>query len=94
MFDTKAFKTLFDSKGMKQIQLAEMTKIPQNAISRYLQGIYQPKADRIKLLADALGVSVETLTIKEITNSDLVQNQKRQICYCPYCGEKLGGATG
>ena len=89
MFDNKVFKTLLYSKGIKQTQLAEMTKIPQNAISRYLQGVYQPKADRIKLLADALEVSVETLSIKKANDNEPAKNQKRQLCFCPFCGEKL-----
>ena len=68
MLDIKTLKTLLDNKGIKQAQLSRMTNIPRNSMCRYLSGEVQPKADKIKLLADALGVSMESLLIMEIPN--------------------------
>ena len=46
-----------DLRGLRAVDLVEMTDIPKGAISYYLAGRSQPKADRIYLLARALDVS-------------------------------------
>lgn len=43
-------------RGMKQSELCEKTKIPKSALSEYLKGLYEPKQDRLVIMADALGV--------------------------------------
>ena len=95
MFNHVLFKILLDKKGIKQAQLARITGIPRNSICRYLSGDVQPKADKVKLLAEALGVSMESLLIKdaaELANASTpTPKQKRQPCFCPFCGEKLSG---
>ena len=92
MFNTEIFKTLLDSRGIKQSQLSRMTDIPRNLICRYLSGKVQPKADKVKLLATALGVPMETLLVKEADEIPApVQRPKRQLCFCPNCGVGLEG---
>ena len=93
MFDHNALKSLMREKGIKQLDLEAMTRIPQNTLSRYVQGVYKPKPARVKLLADALGVSVEFLTIKEVADDMPAAPKQKQICFCPFCGEKLGGVV-
>ena len=44
-------------KGMKQADLCQITKIPKSAISQYISGAFEPKQDRIYLIAKALNVS-------------------------------------
>jgi transcriptional regulator with XRE-family HTH domain len=44
-------------KGMKQSDLCRLTKIPKSALSQYISGAYEPKQDRIYLMAQALNVS-------------------------------------
>lgn len=44
-------------KGMKQSDLCRLTKIPKSAISQYISGAFEPKQDRIYLIAKALNVS-------------------------------------
>ena len=44
-------------RNMRQSDLAEMTKIPKSSLSLYLKGAYEPKDDRIYILAKALQVS-------------------------------------
>ena len=44
-------------RNMKQAELAEMTGIPKSAISHYISGSFEPKQDRIYLMAQALNVS-------------------------------------
>lgn len=44
-------------RNMKQSELCEITKIPKSAISQYISGAFEPKQDRIYLIAQALDVS-------------------------------------
>ena len=43
-------------RGMKQSELCEKTKIPKSAISQYLSGLFEPKQDRLYIIAKALNV--------------------------------------
>lgn len=43
-------------RGMKQYELCEKTKIPKSAISQYLSGLFEPKQDRLHIIAQALDV--------------------------------------
>ena len=43
-------------RGMKQSDLCEKTKIPKSAISQYVSGSFEPKQDRLFLIAQALDV--------------------------------------
>ena len=42
---------------MKQSELCNLTGIPKSAISQYISGAFEPKQDRIFLIAQALDVS-------------------------------------
>lgn len=44
-------------KGIKQSDLCRLTKIPKSALSQYISGAFEPKQDRIYLMAQALNVS-------------------------------------
>ena len=44
-------------KGIKQSDLCRLTKIPKSALSQYISGAFEPKQDRIYLIAQALNVS-------------------------------------
>ena len=44
-------------RKMKQIELCEKTNIPKSAMSQYIKGSFEPKQDRIFLIAQALNVS-------------------------------------
>ena len=43
-------------RGMKQFELCEKTGIPKSAISQYLSGLFEPKQDRLYIIAQALNV--------------------------------------
>lgn len=49
--------TALTIRNMKQSELCDLTKIPKSAISQYISGAFEPKQDRIYLIARALGVS-------------------------------------
>ncbi len=44
-------------RGMKQSELCEKTKIPKSAMSQYISGKFEPKQDRLYLIAKALDVN-------------------------------------
>jgi transcriptional regulator with XRE-family HTH domain len=44
-------------RGMKQSELCRITNIPKSAISQYISGCFEPKQDRIYLIAKTLDVS-------------------------------------
>ena len=50
-------KQALNIRGMKQSELCEITKIPKSAISQYISGAFEPKQDRVYLIAQALNVS-------------------------------------
>ena len=50
-------KQALDLRGMRAVDLVEKTGIPKGAISYYLAGRSQPKADRLYIIARALDVS-------------------------------------
>jgi transcriptional regulator with XRE-family HTH domain len=43
--------------GTKQIELSRLTKIDKGTINNYLWGKYEPKQDKLNIIADALDVS-------------------------------------
>ena len=43
-------------RGVKQSELCEITKIPKSAMSQYISGAFEPKQDRLHLIAQALDV--------------------------------------
>ena len=53
----KRLSTALNIKGMKQSELCQITKIPKSAVSQYVSGAFEPKQDRIYLMAKALNVS-------------------------------------
>lgn len=43
-------------RNMKQAELCERTKIPKSALSQYISGAFEPKQDRLLLMAQVLDV--------------------------------------
>jgi transcriptional regulator with XRE-family HTH domain len=44
-------------KGMRQAELCKLANVPKSSLSQYLSGDFEPKQDRIYLIAKALNVS-------------------------------------
>lgn len=75
-------KEALDMKKMRPVDLSEKTGIPKGAISYYLAGKSQPKADRLYQIGLALGVNESWLlgydvpaarTQEQKKNDELVQ---------------------
>lgn len=52
-------------RGIRQADLVERTGIDKGSLSSYMNGRYMPNAEKISLIAKALGVSVDYLLGKE-----------------------------
>ena len=50
-------KQAMEVRGIKAIELSKMTDINNSAISQYIKGTYEPKQDRIEIMAKALNVN-------------------------------------
>ena len=50
-------KEVLDKKGLRAVDLMDKTGVPKSAISFYLAGKSQPKADRLYIIAQALDIS-------------------------------------
>ena len=54
---SKRISKALSIRNMKQTDLCNITGIPKSAISQYISGAFEPKQDRIFLIANALDVS-------------------------------------
>lgn len=61
-------------KGMKQSDLCRLTKIPKSALSQYISGAFEPKQDRIYLMAQALNVNETWLMGLDVPMERQVKN--------------------
>lgn len=52
-------------RQLSQVQIAELTGISKASVSQYLSGKNLPRSENIKVIADALGVSVEYFDVLE-----------------------------
>lgn len=55
------YAALRDKLGQTDYQVALNTGIAAQTLSAWKQGVYKPKIDKIKTLADYFGVSIEEL---------------------------------
>ncbi len=74
---SETLKTLRESGGLTQEQLAERVKVTRQAVSRWETGETQPNTDTLKLLSALYGVSINTL----------LGSPRSLICQC--CGMPL-----
>ena len=49
-------KKALSIRNMKQSELCEKTKISKSVLSEYIKGVYEPKQDRVFIIAKALDV--------------------------------------
>lgn len=54
-------KTARKNAGLSQVQLAQKAGITKAAISRYESGLRKPRAEHLKAMAEALGISTDEL---------------------------------
>jgi len=53
-------KRLLEEKGIKQTELAARASIAQSSVSRYVNGLGEPKLRELHAISKALGVSMDS----------------------------------
>lgn len=69
-------KEVLDRKGLRAVDLMEMTGVPKSAISFYMAGKSKPKADRIYTIARALDISEAWLLGYEVPMARSLESKK------------------
>lgn len=58
------FKKLMDEKGITAYRVSKDTGIPQTTLSDWKNGRSKPKVEKLKILADYFGVTVDDFICK------------------------------
>lgn len=69
-------KEVLDRKGLRAVDLMEMTGVPKSAISFYMAGKSKPKADRIYIIAQALDISEAWLLGYDVPMARSIESKK------------------
>jgi transcriptional regulator with XRE-family HTH domain len=69
---SKHLKQLLDDHGFTVSMLSRQTKVPKQTITDWLAGTEPRKLTQIKAVADALGVSIDTLVFGPVPENRLV----------------------
>lgn len=84
-------RSLRESKGLSQNELAEKLFVSAQAVSKWETGRGLPDISLLEPLGEALGVSVSELVHGEaVTNRNRAGNMLRSLFYvCPICGNVI-----
>ena len=55
----KKYSKLRDEKGLTDYKVSKDTGIPTATLSSWKNNVYTPKVDKLKILADYFGVTIE-----------------------------------
>lgn len=69
-------KEVLDKKGLRAVDLMDKTGVPKSAISFYLAGKSQPKADRLYTIAQALDISEAWLLGYDVPMARSLESKK------------------
>lgn len=73
------YKRLLDEKGLKNSDISRATGISNMTLSDWKRGVSKPKSDKMKKIADFLGVSVEYLETGEEVKFEVPKFEKEHI---------------
>ena len=85
-------KFAMKAKNKKQVDIVKDTGISKGAFSSYLSGQYNPKADKMELIADSLDVDLRWLYGENVPMQTGSQGQEQALPYVFYnnsCSEYL-----
>lgn len=74
-------KKILSIRNIKQIELSRISGIPKSAISQYLRGSFEPKQDRLEVLARILNVSEAWLMGYDVPMNDCYSPDNSNLCY-------------
>lgn len=72
-------KEVLDKRGLRAVDLMDMTGVPKSAISFYLAGKSKPKADRIYIIAQALDISEAWLLGYDVPMARSLESKKNDV---------------
>ena len=64
------YSQLRDKKGVTDYEVAKCTGISTSTLTNWKYGRYTPKVDKLKILADYFGVSIEYFLDEEVSEKD------------------------
>ena len=84
-------KFAMKAKNKKQVDIVKDTGISKGAFSSYLSGQYNPKADKMELIADSLDVDLRWLYGQNVPMEHTTQNDNvlQYVFYNNTCSEYL-----
>lgn len=83
---SKRISRALSIRNMKQSELCNITGIPKSAMSQYISGAFEPKQDRMFLMAQALDVSEAWLMGFDVPmDKEIISPDKQDLTE----GEKL-----
>ena len=85
-------KFAMKAKNKKQVDIVKDTGISKGAFSSYLSGQYNPKTDKMELIADSLGVDLRWLYGENVPMQTGSQGAEKALPYVFYnnaCSEYL-----
>ena len=87
----KRIKFAMKAKNKKQVDIVKDTGISKGAFSSYLSGQYNPKADKMELIADSLDVDLRWLYGENVPMEHTSQNNNalQYVFYNNSCSEYL-----
>ena len=82
-------KFAMKAKNKKQVDIVKDTGISKGAFSSYLSGQYNPKADKMELIADSLDVDLRWLYGQNVPMEHTSQNNNtlQYVFYNNSCSE-------
>ena len=75
------YQRLLDEKGLKNSDVSRATGISNMTLSDWKRGVSKPKSDKMKKIADFLGVSVEYLETGKYINFETPVFEKELITF-------------
>lgn len=85
---SERIRIALNQSGMTQTELSRKTGIPKSAISQYIKGSFEPKQDRIYLIAKALNVSEAWLMGFDVPIHD-VKAQASKVTLTPVTDDDI-----
>ena len=73
------FQELIDKRGLRVADVSRATGIRSGVFADWKKGRYTPKIDKMKLIADYLGVSVEYLMTGEKEETYYLNDDAREL---------------
>jgi transcriptional regulator with XRE-family HTH domain len=82
------FEELLKEKGITPYRLSKDTKVSTATLTSWKQGKYTPKPDKLKIIAEYLGVSVEYLTTGKEKRFDKFSNENAKLIAKVACDQQ------